>query len=88
MGFFRNRFGRANESEVIPPVLWITTRESTPVNFSIFTIFGLVTSDLVTHGQIKYVNISLEFVVFDSTEDSNEDSRFKGIHIKVQDNKK
>ena len=88
MGFFRNRFGKASESEVIPPVLWITTRESTPVNFSIFTIFGLVTSDVVTHGQIKYVNISLEFVVFDSTEDSNEDSRFKGIHIKAQDNKK
>ena len=87
VGFFRNRFGRASEQEKIDPVLWITTKESTPVNFTVSTIFGLITSDVAIPGEITYVNISIGFVVFDSTEDSMEDSRFKGIHIKAEDNR-
>ena len=88
VGFIKNRFGRANDSEMINPVLWITTKESTPVNVEVLTIAGLLASNVVTPGKITYINIPLEFVVFDSTEDNMEDSRFKGIHIKAQDNRK
>ena len=88
VGFFRNRFGRTTEQEVIDPVLWITTKESTPVNFTVSTIFGDITSDVARSGEITYVNISIGFVVFDSTEDRYVDSRFKGIHIKAEDNRK
>ena len=88
VGFIKNRFGIANDSEMINPVLWITTKESTPVNVEIFTIAGLLASDVVTPGQITYINIPLEFVVFNSTEDNMEDSQFKGIHIKAQDNRR
>ena len=87
MGFFRNRFSTANDPEEIPPVLWITTKESTSVNFNVSTIFGLITGGTATPGEITYVNISLGFVVFDSSEDSPTDSRFKGIHIKAESTK-
>ena len=36
VGFFRNRFGRASAQEEIDPVLWITTKQSTPVNFNVY----------------------------------------------------
>ena len=88
MGFFRNRFGRYDEPEVIPPVLWITTKESTPVNFEVFTFFGPLASGVATPGEITYVNIPLGFVVFDSSEDTETDTRFKGIHIKAEDDRR
>ena len=88
MGFFRNRFGRSSEQERIDPVLWITAKESTPVNFTVSTIFVLITSDVARSGEITYVNISIEFVVFDSTANSKYDSRFKGIRIKAEDNRR
>ena len=87
VGFFRNQFGRASEQEVIDPILWITTKESTPVNFTVSTISGLITSDVARPGEITYVNISIRFVVFDSTTDVM-DSLYKGIHIKAEDNKR
>ena len=87
MGFFRNRFDRASKQEVINPVLWITTKESTSVNFTVSTIFGLITSDVVRPGEITYVNISIGFVVFDSTTDVM-DSLYKGICIKAEDNRR
>ena len=87
VGFIRNRFGRIDEQERIPPVLWITTKESTPVNFEVFTFFGLLASGVATRGQVTYVNIPIGFVVFNSTQDSNEDTRFKGIRIKAQNDR-
>ena len=70
---------------MIPPVLWITTKESTPVNFEVFTFFGLLASGVTTPGEITYVNISLEFV---STVDNDMDAQFKGIHIKAEDDRR
>ena len=87
VGFIRNRFGRTDEPEVICPVLWITTKEPTPVNFEVFTFFGLLVSSSAAPGQVTYIDIPLGYVVFDSSEDSDEDTRFKGIHIKAQDNR-
>ena len=84
VGFIKNRFGRR---EVICPVLWITTKESKPVNIEVFTITGLLAKDVVTPGQITYIKIPLRFVVFDSTEESMVDTQFKGIRIKAQDNR-
>ena len=88
MGFFRNRFGRVDEPEVIPPALWITTKESTPVNFQVFTFFGLLASVVATPGESTYVDIPLGFVVFNSTEDNDMDTRFKGIRIKAEDDRR
>ena len=89
VGFFRNRFGRASEPEVIDPILWITTKESTSVNFTVSTIFGLITSNIARPGEITYVNIPIGFVVFDSSNPQNTaDSLYKGIHIKAEDNRR
>ena len=88
MGIFRNRFSRIDDPEVVPPVIWITTKESTPVNFEVFTIIGPLASGVATPGEITYVDIPLGFVVFDSTEDSETDTRFKGIRIKAEDDKR
>ena len=85
VGFFRNRFGLVNEQERIDPVLWITTKESTSINFNISTIFGHLASGVATPGVVTYANISIGFVVFDSTDpDDTEDSLFKGIRIKAE----
>ena len=88
MGFFRNRFGRVDEPEVIPPALWVTTKECTPVNFQVFTFFGLLASVVATPGESTYVDIPLGFVVFNSTEDNDMDTRFKGIRIKAEDDRR
>ena len=88
VGFFRNRFGRVDEPEVIPPALWITTKESTPVNFEVFTILGRLASGVATLGEITYVDVPLGFIVFDSSADTDEDTRFKGIRIKAEDDRR
>ena len=87
VGFFRNRFGRASEQEDIDPILWITTKESTLVNFTVSTIFGQLASDIARPGEITYINIPIEFIVFDSTTDMM-DSLYKGIHIKAEGNRR
>ena len=89
VGFFRNRFGRASEQEVIDPILWITTKESTSVNFTVSTISGQLASDVARPGEITYVNIPIRFVVFDSSNPQDtEDSLYKGIHIKAEGNRR
>ena len=87
VGFFRNRFGTASAPEVIRPILWITTKESTPVNFDVFTVEGLLARNVTFPDKVTYVHIPLEFIVYDSTEDSMTDSRFKGIRIKAEGNR-
>ena len=72
---------------MIPPVLWITTKESTPVNFDVSSMFGLITGGTAIPGEITYVDISLGFVVFDSSEECLTDLHFKGIHIKAESTK-
>jgi len=88
VGFFRNRYGNLDEPERIPPILWITTKESSPVNFNVFTIDGLLYSGVASPGQLTYVNATLGLIVFDSTVNSATDSQYKGIRIKAQDNRK
>ena len=87
VGFFRNRFGRVREQEMIDPILWVTTKESTSVNFTVSTISGQLASDIARPGEITYINIPIEFIVFDSTTDMM-DSLYKGIHIKAEGNRR
>ena len=85
VGFFRNRFGLVSEQERIDPVLWITTKESTSVNFTVSSLFGHLASGVATPGVVTYVNIPIRFVVFDSSDpDNTRDSLFKGIQIKAE----
>ena len=89
MGFFRSRFGRASEQEVIDPILWITTKEPTSVNFTVSTVSGQLASNVARPGEITYVNIPIEFVVFDSSNPQDTaDSLYKGIYIKAEDNRR
>ena len=64
------------------------TREAKKFRVEVSSIRGRISRPLVKPGKITYVNIPLEFIVFDSTEDSKEDSQFKGIRIKAPGNKK
>ena len=91
VGFFINRYiysfrfrNRYNELETIPPVLWITTKELTPVNFNVSTVTGLLQKNVAVPGQITYIHIPIEYIVFNSTEDPE----FKAIHIKAENNRK
>ena len=84
VGFFINRFGLVSEQERIDPILWITTKESTSVSFTVSSFFGHLASGVATPGVVTYINISIGFVVFDSTVNSATDTRFKGIHIKAE----
>ena len=80
---FRNQFGRASEPEEIDPILWITTKESTSVNFTVSTFFGLLASNVTRPGEITYVNIPIGFVVLDSTTDMM-NSLYKGFILKLR----
>ena len=89
VGFFRSRFSRFYPWG-IDPILLITTKESTSVNFTVSTIFGQLASDIARPGEITYVNIPIGFVVFDSfsLHRNTEDLPFKGIHIKAEGNRR
>ena len=52
------------------------------------TIFGPLDSGKATHGEITYIDIPIGFVVFDSSKDSATDSRFKGIRIKAENDRR
>ena len=73
-----------DNAEKIPPVLWITTKETTQVEFTVSTINGTIFSGIARPQQITYVAVSTEIIVSDST--SSE--WFKGIHIKTLNGKK
>ena len=87
VGFIQNRFGLRGEQESIPPIIWVTTLESTPVSFNVTTIAGLLFSGLANRGQITYVSTVLGLIMFESTS-NNTFEQFKGIHIKGEDNRK
>ena len=84
VSFFQNRFGLHDNPEKIPPVLWITTKETTKVKFTVSTINGTIFSGIARPQQITYVAVSTEMIVSDSTPSE----WFKGIHIKTKKGKK
>ena len=84
VGFFHNRFHVHDEIEKIPPVLWITTKETTKVKFTVSTINGTIFSGFARPQQITYVAVSTGMIVSDSTPSE----WFKGIHIKTKKGKK
>ena len=69
VGFFINRFGHISEQPLICPVLWITTKELNPVNFSVFTVTGHLESNVAIPGQLTYIHVPVEYIVSASTED-------------------
>ena len=84
VGFFRNTFGRVGEQEAIDPVVCIMTRDPRRTRVDVSSIRGRIQRiNLNSVGQVECVNIPIGFVVFDSTEESTEDSLFKGIHIQA-----
>ena len=86
VGFFQNRFGLVSEQESIDPVLWITTSESTPVSFTVSTIFGPFASGVAIRGEITYIDVLIGLVVVDSSLGS--DLQFKGIRIKAENDRR
>ena len=87
VGFFQNRFGRSNQTEKYTPILWITTKETTPVEFMVSTINGTVFTGFARLHKITYVRIPLEIIVSDSTQ-PNTAEWYKGIHIKTMNGKR
>ena len=87
IGFFHNRFARSNQFEKYPPFVWVTTKEDTPVEFTVSTINGTVFTGFARPQEITYVRMPLGIIVSDSTQ-PNTAERFKGIHIKTKDGKK
>ena len=90
VGFFRNRFGRVGQPEVIPPVLCMTTRDTSirRVRVDISQLQGRFQRVSVFAGEVTCVDVPIGLVVFDSTVDNDDDTRFKGIHIKAQGNRR
>ena len=86
VGFFRNRFGRVSQVEVLPPVLCMTTRDTSirRVRVDISQMQGRFRRVSVFAGEVTCVDVPIGLVVFDSTVDNDADTRFKGIHIKAQ----
>ena len=87
VGFFQNRFGKSNQAERYSPVLWITTKETAQVKFTVSTINGTVFTGYAKPQQITYVRMPLGIIVSDSTQ-TNPVEWFKGIHIKAKNDKK
>ena len=86
LGFYQNQFGSCDEQEAIPPVLSVTTEESTRVNFTVNTVAGVLFNGFAIREQITYVNIPLGFIVFESVPEDT-DVRFKGICIQAEGNR-
>ena len=87
VGFFRNRFGRVSEPEVIPPVLCITTKDTRRVRVDITGSQGRIERVFVNDGESTCVDIPIGLVVFASDNSTMGDSLFKGIRIKAQGNR-
>ena len=68
-------------------MLWVTTQESSPINFTVFTKAGILVHATAYPGKATYIEIPLSLIVFDSTQ-SNISERFKGISIKAESGKK
>jgi len=85
VGFFQNRFGSPDEPVTIPPILWVTTSEMTPVSFNVTMITETLYTGFASHGQITYVPTNVGVIVSNSTQTSEQ---FKGIHIKAEDGRK
>ena len=89
VGFFRNRFGRIYDPEVIPPVLCITTKDTRRVRVDISESRGRIVRVFVNDGESTCVDIPIGLVVFasDNTIMPPGDTLFKGIRIKAQGNR-
>ena len=68
-------------------MLWVTTQESTPVDFTVSTKAGVLAKDKAYPGEATYIDIPTSLIVFDSTQ-LNITERFKGIHIKAEGDKR
>ena len=86
IGFFTNRFGRIDDKE-ISPVIWVTTSESSPVSFTVYTKGGVLANDIAYPGKITYIRVPVFYIVSDSAQ-SDINERFKGICIETHDSKK
>ena len=73
---------------VIPPIIWITTRDIRGACVAMYSTKERIATVTVTPGKIAHFNVPIKFVSFDSNNDSETDSQFKGIHIKAQRKRK
>lgn len=87
LGFFQNRNSVYCEAEKYPPVIWVTTSESTPVSFVITIHNKTIYSGMVCPNSVTYINIPLDLIVSESAPVTISE-RFKGIRVKAEHNKK
>ena len=87
LGFFHNRYSRDCGAEKYPPIIWVTTPETTPVSFVITTLDKTIYSGMACPNLVTYINIPLEFIVCESAPETISE-RYKGIRVKAEHSRK
>ena len=87
LGFFHNRYSLYCGAEKYPPIIWVTTPETTSVSFVITTHDKTIYSGMVCPNSVTYINIPLDLIVSESAPETISE-RFKGIRIKAEHNRK
>ena len=87
LGFFQNYNSAYCGAEKYPPIIWVTTPETTSVSFVITTHNGIIYSGTVCPTLVTYISIPLDLIVSESAPTAISE-RFKGIRIKAEGDKK
>ena len=87
LGFFQNYNSAYCGAEKYPPIIWVTTPETTSVSFVITTHNGIIYSGTVCPTLVTYISIPLDLIVSESAPMAISE-RFKGIRIKAEGDKK
>ena len=87
LGFFQNSYSRYCEAEKYPPIIWITTPETTSVSFVMTTHDKTIYSGMVCPNSVTYITIPLDLIVSESAPETISE-RYKGIRIKAEHNRK
>ena len=87
LGFFHNRYLYHCGDEKYPPIIWVTTLETTSVSFVISTHDRTIYNCTVCLNSVTYITIPLDLVVSESGPLTNY-QRYKQIRIKAEHNRK
>ena len=87
LGFFQNYNSAYCGAKKYPPIIWVTTPETTSVSFVITTHDGIIHSGTVCPALVTYISVPLDLIVSESAPMTISE-RFKGIRIKAEGDKK
>ena len=82
LGFFEDHYSFGCNTELYPPVIWITTTEQQPITVTVETYNKVIFSGVVCPSFYTYVSIPLDLTVHESA------ISYKGVRVRAEDNKK